>query len=70
MNNKTEYTISGEERPLKDVLLREIGLSVTRLKKIKFSGLYVNGERVTVRKAVKAGDILTIVSPDEEASVI
>lgn len=70
MNKRTEYTISGEERPLKDVLLREIGLSVTRLKKIKFSGLYVNGERVTVRKAVKAGDILTIVSPSEEASVI
>ena len=70
MNNIKEYKIEGEERILKDVLLKEIKLSVTLLKRIKFSGLYVNGEKATVRKAVKEGDVVKILFPDCDSSDI
>ena len=70
MNNIKEYKIEGDERPLKDVLLKEIKLSVTLLKRIKFSGLYVNGEKATVRKAVKEGDVVRILFPDDDPSDI
>ena len=70
MNNIKEYKIEGDERPLKDVLLKEIKLSVTLLKRIKFSGLYVNGEKATVRKAVKEGDVVRIIFPDDDPSDI
>ena len=68
MNNIKEYKIEGDERPLKDVLLKEIKLSVTLLKRIKFSGLYVNGEKATVRKTVKEGDVVRILFPDDDPS--
>lgn len=70
MNNIQEYKIKGNERVLKDVLLKEIKLSVTLLKKIKFSGLYVNGEKATVRKIVKDGDTVGLVFPDDDQSDI
>ncbi len=70
MNDKIEYRIGGESRPLKQVLLSELGLSVTMLKRVKYSGLFVNGERVTVRKTVGDGDVLKVIFPAEEASSI
>ena len=70
MNERIEYKIVGEERMLKQVLLAEVGLSVTMLKKVKYSGLFVNGERVTVRKCVKEGDVVTVVFPFDDASDI
>jgi len=70
MNERIEYKIVGEERTLKQVLLTEIGLSVTMLKRVKYSGLFVNGERVTVRKCVKKGDVVTVIFPAEKASEI
>jgi hypothetical protein len=42
--DKKAYNIEGHSRELKGFLLSEIGLSVTMLKKVKYSGLFVNGE--------------------------
>ena len=68
--NYKNYEITGEERTVKTVLLAEIGLSLNRLKKVKVSGILVNGEPVTVRKVVRDGDILTVVLPEENESDI
>ena len=68
--NYKNYEITGEERTVKTVLLAEIGLSLNRLKKVKVSGILVNGEPVTVRKIVSDGDILTLVLPEENESNI
>ena len=68
--NYKNYEITGEERTVKTVLLAEIGLSLNRLKKVKVSGILVNGEPVTVRKIVRDGDILTLVLPEENESNI
>lgn len=62
--------VSGEQMSLKDFLLSEGRISLTALKKIKYSGLYVNGERVTVRALVHCGDTVEIVYPTETASDI
>lgn len=70
MHKSQEYKIVGDGRTVKEVLLSEIGLSVSRLKKVKFTGIYVNGERVTVRKTVKSGDVLTLVFPEDASSDI
>ncbi len=70
MKKSEEYKIVGNVRTVKEVLLSEVGLSVSRLKKVKFTGIYVNGERVTVRKTVKSGDILTLMFPDDVSSDI
>ena len=68
--NYRNYRIEGDERTVKTVLLSEIGLSLSRLKKVKVSGILVNGEPVTVRKVVRDGDILTLVVPEERESDI
>ena len=68
--NCKNYEIKGEERTVKTVLLAEIGLSLNRLKKVKVSGILVNGEPVTVRKVVRDGDTLTLVLPEENESDI
>ena len=68
--NWKNYEIKGEERTVKTVLLAEIGLSLNRLKKVKVSGILVNGEPVTVRKVVRDGDVLTLVLPEENESDI
>ena len=68
--NKKAYTVTGGSRELKGFLFTEVGLSVTLLKKVKFSGLFVNGEKATVRKTVKDGDLVEILFPTDEASEI
>ena len=64
-----QYTVRGDKRPLKDFLLSEIGVSVTALKKIKYGGLYRNGECVTVRATVGEGDVVTVVYPEEASDI-
>ena len=56
--DRKAYSVEGDSRELKGFLLSEIGLSVTMLKKVKYSGLFVNGEKATVRKIVKDGDVV------------
>lgn len=70
MKNTKEFEIVGDARTVKEFLLSEIGLSVSLLKRIKFTGIYVNGERVTVRKTIKAGDTVSVVFPEDLRSDI
>ena len=70
MSTVKKYEVSGNARTVKEILLSEIDLSVSLLKKVKFTGIYVNGERVTVRKTVKSGDTVSIVFPEDSCSDI
>ena len=54
---------------LKDLLLRE-GYSVTLIKRVKYGGIALNGECVTVRATVKTGDVVTVTLPDEASDGI
>ena len=68
--DRKAYSVEGDSRELKGFLLSEIGLSVTMLKKVKYSGLFVNGEKATVRKIVKDGDVVEVLFPIDESSEI
>ena len=54
----------GEKISVKD-FLRKNGFSVTLLKKVKFGGLSVGGEAVTVRRILENGEELTVRFPEE-----
>ena len=62
------YKISAEEngKTVKEVLRYGAGLSLAFTKQLKFldDGIMLNGERVTVRKTVKEGDILSLATED------
>lgn len=64
------YKISAEEsgKTVKEILRYGVGLSLAFTKQLKFldNGIMLNGERVTVRKIVNEGDILTLATEDIE----
>ena len=64
------YKISAEEggKTVKEILRYGVGLSLAFTKQLKFleNGIMLNGERVTVRKIVAEGDILTLATEDIE----
>lgn len=55
-------------RLIKDFLRQKLSLSVTLIKKVKFGGVFVNGEAVTMRKILSAGDKVRVVLPTGEDS--
>ncbi|MBR5140620.1 MAG: RluA family pseudouridine synthase [Clostridia bacterium] len=55
-------------RLIKDFLRQKLSLSVTLIKKVKFGGVFVNGECVTMRKVIYAGDSVTVNLPSGEES--
>ena len=65
-----EYKIKAAShgKTVLDVIKKEIGLSYAMLKHLKFldDGIMLNGERVTVRKCVSEGDMLTLAVEDRE----
>ena len=61
-----QYTVECDGRLLREYLLCDLGISTRQLKALKVGGLFVNGERVTVRKVLKRGDTVTL--KYEEAS--
>lgn len=69
-----KYIISKEEngKTVKDVLRYGVGLSLAFTKQLKFldDGIMLNGERVTVRKIVKEGDILILATEDTEKTAL
>lgn len=67
--SEKRYTVGGEERMLKEYLLSELGISVRQLKALKMGGLFVNGERVTVRKVLKSGDEVTLKYEDTKSEI-
>lgn len=56
------------EMLVKDILHRHFGLSARQVSRLKFrtDGILVNGERVTVRRVLKAGDRLSLCLETEE----
>ena len=66
-----KYTVSDLTSP---ILLREflskLGLSKTLIKKAKPEGLFVNGDRVTVRKEINNGDTVEVRLPNETSEGI
>lgn len=58
------YTIQ-KDCIVKDFLRGEAGISATLLKRSKYGGILRNGETVTVRATLRAGDILTLTVPEE-----
>lgn len=69
-----EYRITEahDGKILRQFLQTDLRLSSKEIKHIKFleNGLTVNGERVTVRRVLKAGDLLCIASEDTETAPI
>lgn len=69
-----KYIISKEEngKTVKDVLRYGVGLSLAFTKQLKFldDGIMLNGERVTVRKIVKEGDVLILATEDTEKTAL
>jgi len=66
-----EITASGDRMPtdLKSYLY-SLGLSVTLVKKAKYGGILLNGEIVTVRARVNAGDKIEIYVDEEKSEGI
>jgi 23S rRNA pseudouridine1911/1915/1917 synthase len=62
------YKISAEEngKTVKEILRYGVGLSLAFTKQLKFldNGIMLNGEKVTVRRTVSAGDILFLATED------
>ena len=63
------YTVSEQEngKTVKEILLGNIGISVSFLRHLKFieNGIMLNGSKVTVRKQVKHGDVLELATENE-----
>lgn len=50
---------------IKDFLIKRMGLSATLVKRVKYGGVFVNGENVHMRRTLFAGDSVDVVLPDE-----
>ena len=65
-----KYIVGAEDSGItvKDFLAKKLGLSKAFIKHLKFldNGIMLNGERVTVRKIVNEGDILSLATEDIE----
>lgn len=68
--NYLEYQISQEEdgREVKTLLFRELNLTAKKIRSVKFHecGILLDGQRVTVREKVRAGQILAVLLDDVE----
>ncbi len=67
-----EHIVSAEEAGLwvKEILKSKFGFSSTLIKKVKYGGITVNGEAVTVRRILAEGDLLRIEMPIEQSENI
>ena len=54
-------------RLIKDFLRLDLSLSATLIKKVKFGGVSVNGEVVTMRKTLHTGDAVEVSLPSEDS---
>ena len=64
-----EYVVEKrwDGEPVLSVIKKELGISGSTLRHLKFleHGILVNGERVTVRRVVHEGDVLSLATEDE-----
>lgn len=61
--------ICGEIK-ISDYLKRNAGFSSSLVTKVKYGGVRLNGEIVTMRRLVRSGDIITVSFPEEESENI
>ena len=54
---------------IKEFLRQKLSLSVTLIKKVKFGGVSVNGQVVTMRKILQKGDTVRVLLPKGEESL-
>ncbi len=61
------YTVESLDSPqrISDYMKRRLGYSASIITKIKFGGIFLNGENVTTRATVRCGDKILIRFPDE-----
>ena len=69
---KIQKTVSANFAGMKipDFLKKAMGLSVSLVKKVKFGGVFINGENVHMRAIVNSDDIVTVILPDEKSKNI
>ena len=71
MEKYTEYVSGVEaEMRIRDYLKNRLGLSVSLIGKVKYDNVILNGTPVHMRAAVKNGDVIEIVLPEEESESI
>ena len=68
--NKLEYIADIEKEMMLKEYLPSLGLSVTLIKKIKRSGIFVDGIPCTVRATIKKGSKITLCLPEEKSEGI
>lgn len=67
--NYTVESISDSQR-ISDYMKRRLGYSASIITKIKYGGIFLNGENVTTRATVKCGDKILVRFPDESSENI
>ena len=55
-------------RLIKDFLRLKLSFSVTLIKKVKFGGVFVNGENVHMRHLLSANDLVEVYLPTEDSA--
>ena len=58
------------EMKIRDYLRGRLGLSASLIGKVKYGGVILNGETVTMRAVVRDGDVIEITLPDEDSENI
>ena len=64
--NFTVNDLNGDMK-ISDYMKRRLGFSTSLITKVKFGGVRLNGEVVTMRATVKIGDVITVTFPEEES---
>lgn len=68
-----KYTVTARdidcEIKIRDYL-RRLGFSVSLIAKVKFGGVFLNGEEVHMRAPVRCGDVIEVRFPDEDSENI
>ncbi len=66
------YTVEALEAPKKisEYLKKNLGFSVSLVARVKFGGVFLNGECVHMRAMVKNGDEIRVIFPDEKSENI
>lgn len=57
-------------RLIKDFLRQRLSLSATLVKKVKFGGVFVNGENVHMRRILSEGDLVEVILPKEDSEFV
>ena len=71
MNRITETVDADfDGKLIKDFLRMRLGLSATLIKKVKFGGVFVNGENVHMRKILSSGDNVEVILPSEDSEFV